>query len=1119
MSASDSSLESGSGAGPRDRAARCPRCGGRKLPELGGNCPNCLLGLGASEAGGTSGATGEAGRVGGRGEETSRLSGDRPDHQRDVPGWIAVPQLTGFTVLAEIARGGMGVVYRARQLNLKRLVAVKVLLNGAFASPAFLQRFQREAEVAATLNHPHIVSVYDVGAVDGRPYLSMELIEGRSLGEMVRDQPLPARSAARIVQQIAEAVQYAHDRGVLHRDLKPSNVLVDAQGEPHVTDFGLAKKFEPLSVGAAGSAAVGLALADLTLTGEVLGSPNYMPPEQADPSRGPTTAAGDVYSIGAILYHVLTGRPAFLADSVAQTLRLVLETEPVAPRLLNPELSRDLETICLKCLEKEPRLRYGSAGEIAAELGRYLRGEPIEANPVSWCGRLRRWCWRKPALAASLAAGAFLLMVVAGGSPIAALRINAERERAEAARNLEAGLRARAEAAERATQRQLYAALLEQARANTRSGELGQRVRALEAIRRAASISNTVELRREAMAAVSLPDLELARTLPYPGTYTLRELDPKFERIALARGPRPVSVCSVTNGQVLATLPPSTNLAAYVAEWSPDGRYLAVKRDLVNGGARADLEVWDVSAQRQVYLSRDLPWGAMNFHPRHPTWWLAAGDHHLSLVDLESGAEIRRLPAPGPTDSVRFSHDGGRLAVVHWVGLQWTLSILDATNGAPLVSREFAKAGLQPVRWSRGDRFVVVPLDSGVIHWMDPTTGQLGEIGVHKADATQVDFSPDGDYLFTASWDREVICWDGWSWRRLFSARADGYAARVSEDGSTCALLKDDGVALYRLLRPAALRELTPAGRKIRHATFSRDGRWLAASSETGVSVWNFAESAVPARDERAFDARPDFTDDGLELYASRSSVGNAGAYRWRLHAATNAAAGPALERLPLAFPEDFTFLSLHSNQVYLTSERGTAVLRGEQLGLDLDAGMWKKTSPGISGVSPDGRWLGIYRPYGHALYIYRLPGLERVTKLEHPLRVAGFEFLPHSDEVLICSRFATEFWNTSTWSRSRAVTNIAGRSVFYTPGGNAFWLRRDQDPGLFDHQSLEPLLLLPDGMAPLNTSSDGRLLVVSVDGSRLQVWDLAQLRSILRGLDADWTEPRATNAISRPAG
>jgi len=322
-----------------------------------------------------------------------------PTEAEPSPG--SVRRFGDYELLEEIARGGMGAVFRARQVSLKRFVAVKVLLAAEFANETSRERFRREAEAVASLNHPNIVSIYEVGEHEGCPYFSMELIEGRSLADLTREKPVPARRAAQWLKTIAEAVHYAHQRGVLHRDLKPSNVLVDKADVPHVTDFGLAKRIET------GEA--------LTQTGQVLGTPSYMPPEQADPKRGEAAATSDVYSLGAVLYHALTARPPFMAETLTQTLRLVAEAEPVSLRLLNPGVPRDLETICHKCLEKDPRHRYPTAQELADELSRFLSDEPSRARPINRTGRLARWCRRNPAISATGAVAVLVAVIGLSG--------------------------------------------------------------------------------------------------------------------------------------------------------------------------------------------------------------------------------------------------------------------------------------------------------------------------------------------------------------------------------------------------------------------------------------------------------------------------------------------------------------------------------------------------------------------------------------------------------------------------------------------------------------------------------------------------------------------------------
>lgn len=290
-----------------------------------------------------------------------------PQRTLTAHGVLAPPRVFGdYEVIGEIARGGMGVVYRARQVNLDRTVALKMILAGRLATSEDVDRFRTEAEAAAKLQHPNVVAVFEVGEVEGQHYFSMEYIEGESLSQKLGRGPLPGRVAAKYVRTIAQAVHYAHRNGILHRDLKPSNILFDAADEPHVTDFGLAKR---LGVDSGN-----------TRSGAVMGTPSYMAPEQAKGRTREATPAADVYSLGAILYETLTGKPPFHADTPLDTVVQVLENEPVPPTLLNAKIDTDLETICLKCLHKDPLSRYASADELAADLGRYLEGETISAR-------------------------------------------------------------------------------------------------------------------------------------------------------------------------------------------------------------------------------------------------------------------------------------------------------------------------------------------------------------------------------------------------------------------------------------------------------------------------------------------------------------------------------------------------------------------------------------------------------------------------------------------------------------------------------------------------------------------------------------------------------------------
>ena len=379
----------------------CRKCGAKifsDVPE--GLCPRCVLKSALGNFPDTVAGVADPGRP------ASAMPATAPDdrasasqHNTTAQAAKLLGELGDYELLEEIGRGGQGVVFRARQKSLNRTVALKVISLGQWASKAHLKRFRLEAEAAARLEHPGIVPIHEVSERDGSCYFSMKFVEGGQLDEVARREPMPIRRAVELIAKVARTVHYAHEHGILHRDIKPGNILLDAKGEPHLTDFGLARLVESES--------------SVTHTLDVLGTPSYMAPEQAVGNNAAVSSVTDVYGIGAVLYQLLTGQPPFAGGATYETIKLLLDTEPKKPRLLNPKIDRDLSTICLKCLEKDPKRRYPSALDLAEDLERWLKYEPIVARHTGILARGRKWVQRNPT-SALLATSLLALAAVVG---------------------------------------------------------------------------------------------------------------------------------------------------------------------------------------------------------------------------------------------------------------------------------------------------------------------------------------------------------------------------------------------------------------------------------------------------------------------------------------------------------------------------------------------------------------------------------------------------------------------------------------------------------------------------------------------------------------------------------
>ena len=920
----------------------CDQCGQPLPPRApGGLCPKCLLAQAVQ-------APGQPANDNLRAMQNPILpSAD-----------FSARRFGDYELLEEIARGGMGVVYKARQVSLDRLVAVKMILAGEFATQQFVQRFRTEASAAAVLHHPNIVAIHEVGVHAGQHYFSMDFVDGPSLAGRVGQQPLSARRAAQYLKTIAEAIHYAHQQGILHRDLKPSNVLIDANDQPRITDFGLAKRLNTEhrslvtdhSKGAGRSdqsSVISDQWSDLTVSGQMVGSPNFMPPEQATAKHGKVGRYSDVYALGGILYHLLTARPPFQTDLLEVIVSQVLTAEPVSPRMLIPTVPRDLETICLKCLEKEPSRRYATAQALADELGRFLRGEPIMARPVSRSEKVWRWCRRKPLVAGLVAGLMFALVLGLAG-------VLWQWGRAESQRT-------RAEAGELLARQNAYAADMKLAQLALMDHDVGQAVSLLNKHRPARSSETGLAPRPSSLASdlrhwewrylwLLCQGDELLRLHRYPDPIGAVAVSKDGKLLAVQTGGDKVALWDLTT-QPPVTVTEFTDAGLKGLAFSPDDRLLAVAGRNARGEPTVDL--WDMQARKLgSTLNHSAPVRSLAFSPDGKLLATFDDTGTVKVVEWRSSQLLTCLTALPPRRSeagvVTFSPDGNRLAVGEDYG---TIRVVRWPSGSVIPIQTQTSDGVTALAFSPDSKVLAAGFaySSGAIRLWDSESGEpRGQLTNHTGFVCALAFSPDGQRLASASADQTIRIWSIPDQAQL--GRLQGHQGEV--------------LAL----------------------TFVPDGRKLISGCKDGwVYVW---DSTVGSR-----------ASGHTNIVISPPSVPHA-----RL----------VVNRFGIAFTPD--------SRSFITTERdgtlGVWDARSVQLTERLPA--LGANNWGVA-LSPDGRWLAAGDIAGK-IHIWDWQGRRRVTSLEVPFEWAGFLRFSRSGHFLSARVFFNDdsaivrIWRTSDW-------------------------------------------------------------------------------------------------------
>jgi len=1019
----------------------------------------------------------------------------------------AWPTIPGYEVQSELGRGGMGVVYKAWQTSLNRFVALKMIRTGDLIDSRSLARFRTEAEAVARLQHPHIVQIYEAGQHEGRLYITLECVEGTTLARELSGTPWPASRAAKLMETLAQAIHHVHQQGIVHRDLTPGNVLLSQDGQPKITDFGLAK-----IVGGGPT---------LTQTGAFMGTPSYTAPEQASCKTKEVGPAVDVYALGAILYECLTGRPPFKAETALATLRQVESQEPVPPSRLQPNVPRDLSTVCLKCLQREPRKRYASAEALAEDLRRFLAGSPVRARPIGQTERLLRWCRRYPVVAALLGTVAVLLLAITTVSTFSAVRLKTELTRTAAA--------------EREARLREADALLGQAHGIRYSRRPGQRFEALAALEKAAAIGRELrqppewfdKLRNEVIAALALPDIHVTQSFPgFPsGTHRV-ELSQDFELYAQTTEAGACSIRRVSDDVQIACLSELGEPA--FAIFGP-GRLLNFI-----GESTGAFQLWDLSGSDPVRRLEKVGVCCASFSKDGRLVLLAFRDGSISVFATDTAAPKYRLKPSGFTAfHSAFVHPTE--AIVATCSYDSNLmEVRDLRNGAVVVHMRLPWGRSGMCAWSPdGHMLAVSDGDSGLVHLYayDRTGPKLRLIqkfnGPDSSGGTTIQFSPSCDRLVIRGWGDKVHLFDVTTGRLLFSTPplpvASFWALQFDPSGKRLAACRDaasqERIGIWSVADGREYRALFHDGPKQQlHewelTAIHPGGRLIAQGVSDGFALFDL-ESGKELAFVKVPESRGQCCFDGI---GNLLWNGSKGAYRWPLRRdpskPARLIAGPP-ERLPLR-PGDRGIATSSDGQVI-----AQAIFRGggwklgpntkEPRRLEMDG-------CSIATVSPNGRWVAFDGHMENGPHVYEAATGRQAWK--SPALKWGSGRFSRDGRWLLCSQdggrsYAVDTWEPGPqlgpgipWDASPdglVVVGFTGGIYRLVELATGRELARLEDPDQID----EPAVFTPDGT---------HVVVNAQNGPR--VWDLRRIRAELTKVDLDWDAPpypEVTGGVPEP--